>query len=256
MKFRSTDALGRVAAYFRALIAARANPLRVPPFSLLLDAASANTYRNYAFPDDGADPDPAAIGRLVAAFEARERIPRLEYIPALAPRLEKGLAAAGFVREGEAALLRCTAETLRPWSIRAGIDCRLALSREALRGAAEVQNAAYGAGAVTPGDLDRLQRTVDEGGLVALALRGDGKPVGSGLVTAPLGGVAEIAAVGVVESERRRGAGSAVTAFLAERALAAGVDLPFLMSVQEAETCLYRRIGFSRFGTMLHISRK
>lgn len=256
MTDQSMDALHRVSRYFRTLSSGRDDRLRVPPFSLLLDPATANRYRNYAFPDDGTDPDVATIAKLIAAFERSERIPRLEYIPALAPALEARLAESGFTREGELPLMLCTRESLRLGDVPTRAECQLASSGKALRDAAEVQNAAYGAGPATAADIDRLQRTVDGGGLVALARGGDGAPIGSGLVSAPSEGVAEVAAVGVLEGERRQGIGASVTAFLGDKALSEGIDLPFLMAAHQAEARIYQRIGFVPFATMLHVARE
>jgi hypothetical protein len=62
-----------VHAYLRALAGDR-EP-RVGPFVLLLDANDAGPYRNYAVPHDGAEPTPADIDVLIAAFADRERKP-------------------------------------------------------------------------------------------------------------------------------------------------------------------------------------
>ena len=256
MTSQSKDALYRVSRYFRTLSLGRKNHLRVPPFSLLLDPSSANRYRNYAFPDDGADPDAATVAKLITAFEQRERTPRLEYIPALAPELEEHLVECGFSRERELPLMLCTRATLQQSVLRAGAECQLALSAEALREAAEIQNAAYGGGPATTADVDRLQRTVDGGGLVALARGSDGTPIGSGLVSTPSEGIAEVAAVSVLEGERQQGIGAAITAFLADQALAKGIDMPFLMAAHEAEARIYSRVGFMPFATMLHFARE
>ena len=250
----SSGALSRASGYFRAMMSARSAPLRVPPFSLLLDATTADRYRNYAYPDDGADPDPRTVVALVAAFEEHGRTARLEYIPHLAPALEATLARSGFAREGELPLMCCTRETLRPGDLPDGVECELALRADALREAAEVQNAAYSAGPATDADVARLRRTVDGGGLVALARGSDGSPLGSGLVAAPREGVAEVAAVGVLADARGQGIGAGVTAFLSNQALARGIDMPFLMAAHDAEARIYRRIGFKPFGTMLHMA--
>lgn len=248
-------ALRRASSYFRTMMAGRDNPLRVPPFSLLLDPATADRYRNYAYPDDGADSASSTITKLIALFEQHERTPRLEYIPDLAPMLEAVLIMHGFAREGELPLMRCTRETLRLDPLPNGVRCELASSVDELREAADVQNAAYGAGPATTADTIRLRTTVEGGGLVAVARAPDGSPIGSGLVSVPREGVAEVAAVGVLVGKRRQGIGASVTAFLSNQALARGIDMPFLMAAHAAEARVYRRIGFVAFGTMLHIAR-
>lgn len=62
-------------------------------------------------------------------------------------------------------------------------------------------------------------------------------------------GVAEIVGVGTLPAARRRGLASAVTAALAHRALADGVDLIFLAAGDDDSAVLYHRLGFRRVGT-------
>lgn len=251
---KTQDAVQRVHDYFADLSARSGDPVRVPPFSLLLDVLDPNPYRNYAVPDAGACPDDETVRALADAFRSRNRTPRLEYMPAAAPDLEARLLSHGFVRRGELPLMLCTPASLAspdPARLR---RCRLAMLRTDLQLAARIQNTAFGEGPETEADTDRLQRTLEQGGFVALVMGDGGEPVGSGLVTGPVDGVAEIAAIGVLEPARRAGAGSAVAAFLAEQALAAGVDLPFLMAEGLAEARIYQRIGFTRFSTMIHMT--
>ena len=255
MIFSYKNALQRVSTYFHAKSMARDNPLRMPPFSLLLDDKSSNRYRNYAVPDNGATVSQEIIAELVATFESHDRIPRLEYLPALAPKLERELVAVGFTREAELAMLCCTSDTYKPPSPPIGTTCELAVSAGDLFDAADVQNAAYGEGPATVTDVDRLRSMITFGGLVAVARRADGLPVGSCLVAAPIDGIAEIAAVGVLENERGKGVGGAVSGFLTHQALQRGIDLPFLMAAHQAEVRMYQRIGFVVFGAMLHIAR-
>jgi len=76
-------------AYLRALVGSLA--VRVGPFLVSLDDHDAGLFRNYAIPDDGAEPSPDQIAELVAVFADRGRTPRLEYLPGLCPKLEPGL---------------------------------------------------------------------------------------------------------------------------------------------------------------------
>lgn len=66
-------------AYVRALMGADA--VRVGPFLLAVDDHDDGLFRNYAVPDDDTGADTATIADLVAAFEARARTPRLEFLP-------------------------------------------------------------------------------------------------------------------------------------------------------------------------------
>ena len=57
---------------------------RVGPFTATFDPHSTNRYLSYAFPDDAARPTPDDVAALIAAYRRRERIPRLEFLPAVA----------------------------------------------------------------------------------------------------------------------------------------------------------------------------
>src|SRR5689334_15930197 len=79
----SVSLAGLVAGYIRASTARRSE--RIGPFLAGFDLHSADPWRNYAVPDDGARPTPAEVAALVDAFVARGRTPRLEYVPQAAP---------------------------------------------------------------------------------------------------------------------------------------------------------------------------
>jgi predicted GNAT family acetyltransferase len=71
----------------------------------------------------------------------------------------------------------------------------------------------------------------------------------------PIDGITELAGVGVRKPFRRRGIAAALTALLAQDALARGVTTVFLMAAHEAEARIYARVGFSPIGEVLHISQ-
>jgi hypothetical protein len=69
--------------------------IRIGPFTATFDRDEDSRYLNYAVPDPGATPSLDDIAELVAAYRQRARVPRLEYIPQLAPAVEAVLVAAG-----------------------------------------------------------------------------------------------------------------------------------------------------------------
>lgn len=177
----------RVHAYLRALVGARAH--RVGPFLASIDDHDAGLFRNYAVPDDGANPTPDEIESLAAVFTDRGRTPRLEFLPGPCPRVESALLAAGFSQERRVPVMTCPPGD-------ADIELVLATADEQLRQAAEAQNDAYGQPETTEHDVARLRGTVADGGLVALALdRDTGLGVGGGLCAPPHEGVSELAAI-------------------------------------------------------------
>ncbi|MGH8920769.1 MAG: GNAT family N-acetyltransferase, partial [Actinomycetes bacterium] len=174
----------RLHAYLRALAGPRAH--RTGPFLASFDAHDAGLYRNYAVPDDGADPTPHQVAELITAFTDRDRVPRLEYLPALSPAVELGLLTAGFVPERRLPILTCQpTDTVAP-SVIAGIEISLATSDEQFRQVAEAQGEAYEQPETTDHDVARQRGTVEGGGLVALARdTATGRGVGGGLCAPP-----------------------------------------------------------------------
>lgn len=249
-------ALRRVAAYLRARMSSPDGERRVASFSYTFDAASAEPARNYATPDDGADPCDAEVAALCERFDARQRVPRLEYIHDLSPAVLPRLTAAGFTSSQPLALMTCSRSSLSMDGDIEGLQWLLAENDADLYVAAEVQNHAYGVPVTTATDLQRLRELLDLGGAVALArAHASDMVVAAGLFTPPHDGVAEIAAIGVHVSARRRGIGAALAALLADHAFVQGIDLPFLMCEVANEDRVYRRAGFERFGEIVCASR-
>jgi ribosomal protein S18 acetylase RimI-like enzyme len=229
---------------------------RIGPFTATFNLDDDNRYLSYAVPDEGAEPSPGDVADLVAAYRSRERLPRLEYIPQLAPAVEPVLLTAGFQVEGRLPLMTCAGvEEVRRIAVE-GIELVAPASDEELRGAASVQSEAYGEqGPPSKHAVDALRRTVEAGGVVVLARDAEtGEPAGAGTCTAPEDGLTELTSVGVRAAFRRRGIAEAMTGWLAERAFAAGMSGVFLMAAGDAEARIYARAGFARSGEVLHVS--
>lgn len=225
---------------------------RVGPFLIHFDAHSDHPFRNYAIPDDGERPSSAEVSDLVAAFVARDRQPRLEYVGPV-PAVDEALATAGFVTDTRLPLMTTTHDELCVPDTPQGVEVGVAISEEELRAAAWVQNIAYsGDDEVTEADVDRLRTTDEENGVVVLARFG-GAPAGAGLYTPPCGGLAEIGAVAVLPEYRRRGLASVVSADLSRRVFAAGV-VPYLQTETHNEDRLYGRLGYSTVGELMTVS--
>jgi ribosomal protein S18 acetylase RimI-like enzyme len=229
---------------------------RIGPFLATFDRTSVNPYLSYAVPDSGAEPTRIDVDSLVAAYEARERTPRLEYIPLVAPAVEPVLVEAGFVVEGRLPLMTCAADEALI-EVPEGIELLAPSTADEYRGAAEVQWEAYEEAEAMPDDAgDRLRRTTENGGVVVLARSVATKEAaGAGICTAPQDGVTELAGIGVRASFRQRGIAPAMTGWLAQEAYAKGMTLVFLMARGEAEARIYERAGFVSRSEVLHISR-
>jgi ribosomal protein S18 acetylase RimI-like enzyme len=230
--------------------------LRIGPFTATFDPEEDNRYLNYAVPEPGAEPSSDDVAELVAAYRERARVPRLEYIPQLAPAVEAVLLRAGFQVEGRLPLMTCArAEDVKKTAVD-GIELVAPVSDEDYRGAASAQWEAYGEeGPPAEHAVDSLRRSVEAGGVVVLARdSGTGEPAGAGSCTSPEDGLTELTSVGVRPAFRRRGIAEAMTGWLAERAFATGVTGVFLMAAGEAEARIYERAGFTASGEVLHIS--
>jgi ribosomal protein S18 acetylase RimI-like enzyme len=222
---------------------------RVGPFLATFHPRDPLRYRNYAIPDDGAEPTAADVAALVAAYERRDRMPRVELVPACAPRVEAALLAGGFAVEARIALMTCArAADVEP---PAGILLERPASEEDLRGLLSAQAAAFG---MPPPDDAAVAEAAD-GALRVLAREAaSGLVVGGGLATRPASGISEIGGIAVLASHRRRGIATALTARLARELLQGGVTTVFLTPGDEGARRAYVRAGFADAGEMLHLS--
>jgi GNAT superfamily N-acetyltransferase len=225
---------------------------KIGPFLATFSRDSDNPYLNYGIPDDDAVPSPADVDRFIAAYRARGRRPRLEYVPSIAPAVEAALLGAGFEVEGRLPLMSCATPH---FEVPAGIELVEPATEEEYRGAASVQWEAYGeSGALPQRAVDGLRRTANSGGVVVLARElQTGEPAGAGICVGPYEGATELAAVGVRTSFRRRGIAAAMAGRLARAALDRGMSLVFLMAHGPDEARIYERAGFVAHGEVLHI---
>jgi ribosomal protein S18 acetylase RimI-like enzyme len=194
------------------------------------------------------------VAALAEAYRQRDRKPRLEYIPSLAPAVEPALVSAGFDVEGRLPLM--TYDGGPDAAAPEHIEIVEARSEEELSGVASVQWEAYGeSGELPQRVVDGLRRTSESGGLVVLARdAATQEPAGGGLCTGPYEGATELTSIGVRDSFRRRGIAEAMTRWLAREMQARGNDSVFLMAAGEREARIYERAGFTTVSDILHIS--
>jgi ribosomal protein S18 acetylase RimI-like enzyme len=236
--------LQRIQSYLRVAAPRGRDSERVGPFLATFSRDSENPYLNYAIPDDGAEPTAAEVAALAEAYRTRARLPRLEYVAAVA---------AGFAAEGRLPLMVFRGE--HEFSPVDGIELALAQSDEELRGVAAVQWEAYGErGPLPERAVASLRATLANGGLVVLARDSStGEAAGGGLCTGPHDGATELTSIGVREGFRRRGIAEVMTGRLAQELRARDNDCVFLMAAGAAEERIYARAGFATIGAILHI---
>lgn len=242
----------RLLAYLRGAALRGRNHERIGPFLATFNLGNDNVYLNYAIPDDDADPKAPDIAALIAAFAARQRKPRLEYIAAAAPKVEATLVAHGFAVEARVPVMICRPGMER-LAAAPGFEIFAALADADLIGAEQAQAEAYGGPSHGPGGM---RRTLKYGGVVAAARDvASGAIVGAGTAQPPIDGISEITGIGVRPDFRKRGAAGAITALLTAEAFAKGITLAWLTPGGKEAERIYARAGFAAVSEALHISR-
>jgi ribosomal protein S18 acetylase RimI-like enzyme len=243
-----------IMAFIRESRKARELP-HVGSFALLLSGATKLRYLNYAIPDDGADPDDTEIVTLVAAFRTADRMPRVEFMPSVAPALESRLTAHGWTVEDRLPLMTCTAARVRDLPTPHGMVIEVPSDDSAMLEMARVQHDAFDD--PEPADertVGRLRDSLKRGGRALIGRDAEThRVVGAAQCGAPAGGATEVVGVAVAPSHRRRGLAAALVSALTRPGLDAGLATVFLEAAPGADGA-YRNAGFLRTSTSVHIS--
>ncbi|NEB36966.1 GNAT family N-acetyltransferase [Streptomyces sp. SID14515] len=240
--------------YARTLTLRSPDHYRVGPFTVRHNPGWELKYANYAIPDREAEPTADEVAALVEAFRRRERLPRLEFLPAWAPAVEPALLAAGFTVENRAPLLACGREDLRTPSPVDGLRIMVPGTEAEFTDAARVQHHGFGGeGEPESGTTDWLRAAAAGDGVAALAVL-DGTPAGAGGCSVAVDGLSELAGLAVAASFRRRGVGAALSAWLTERALDQGCRAVWLEPGDADVERIYTGIGYRRIGEKVNIS--
>lgn len=251
----------RIQQYLRGAAARGRDVERVGPFLATFDVRDSNPYLSYAIPDDGAVPTLAEIATLIDTYKNRDRLPRLEYLPGVAPDVEAALIAGGFVVEALLPGMVCVPAGAIELPSPDGIALEVPATDEDWHAMEIVQHSAFGAGPPSDDERDRAEgaargrELLADGGLTLLARDlASGAVVGSGVATVPGDGVTEIAGIGVLASHRRRGIAGALTAALTTAAFANGTEIAWLTPGHADAHRVYARAGFADATTILHLS--
>ena len=213
-----------------------------------------NAYVNYAIPDDNAEPSDADVLALIAFFRTHARLPRFEYIPEVAPRLQHFLNTHGFTMESFHPLMVATPSHHSTAPEVAGFEIRAPRNPQEIGAMLAAQHAAYDQPPPSDADIQRHVDSVSRGTLVVCAIEtATGACAGGGAGTTPRDGVTELAGVGVRREFARRGIGLAITSELLRQCELRGLRHPFLMASDESVARMYARAGFHTVGRVLHI---
>ena len=232
---------------------------QVGPFLAHFTPGTDHPMRNYAIPDDDAQPSRIEVDALIETFERRGLKPRLEYAADAAPRLETILLDAGFEVEDRLTVMTCDPSGDQQLSEPADFEVGVAESDRDHIDAIVVAKDAYGELGLPPGEdaLAGRRPMSGAGGAVVLARdRATCRPAGSGVLQIPRAGVSELGAVGTRSEFRNRGVAQAVTARLVRAASEHDVALVWLTAEGAQAERVYARAGFVLGDLqMVHISR-
>jgi predicted GNAT family acetyltransferase len=248
------DADRAIMAFIRGSRKASELP-HVGPFALLLTDVTRLRFLNYGIPDDGADPDDAAVASLVAAFRAADRLPRVEFLPSVAPSLEPVLASHGWVVEDRLPLMTCTTRTVHDLTPPEGVQMLPPSDDVMLLEMARLQHDVFhDPEPVDERTVARLRGSLKRGALALVSVDAETRRiVGAAQSGVPAGGATEIVGVAVAESHRRRGLAATMVSTLTRQAFAAGLTTVFLEAAPGADGA-YRNAGFQRTSTSVHMS--
>ncbi|MBR7834102.1 GNAT family N-acetyltransferase [Actinospica durhamensis] len=237
------------------------------PFMIGFDADNDLKFLNYAVPEPDADPTPQDISALIAAFEARGRMPRLEFARKGAALVEPALLAAGFTVEQRLPFMLIVPADLA-WPLEVpGVAFHVlddSATDEELHGVALTQYEAFQgdpAGVDFGREVEGLRGGIARGGAAVLACAAPGTPdagapMGAGNFGAPRAGTTEIGGIAVREAFRRRGIGAAVTGVLSRAAFDLGLECAWLSPAGPAQERMYASIGYRSSGEMVFIAKE
>jgi hypothetical protein len=246
----------RIQAYMREAAALNREVEQIGPFLATFTSHSASPFLNYAIPDPAAEPTVDDAQALVAAFRRHERLPRLEYLPGLAPAVEPALLAAGFSVEDRLPLMECPRDGIGAVDqpAPAGITLLFPATDEEHLGVATAQAEAFGEEPPTEAEIARLRERIAAGGIAVYARDAvTGEPAGGGACTPLRDGLSEVVGVAVREPYRKRGLGGAITLMLTRAAYDAGAETVFLTPAGDPQERVYARVGYRRIDSVLFL---
>lgn len=228
---------------------------RVGQFLLMFTAATKHRYLNYAIPDDDADPSTGDLDVLVDAFRKADRMPRLEFLPTVAPALEARLLDHGFTVEERLPLMTCTRTSARHLEPPEGVRIGVPSDDATMLAMASLQHDVFDD--PEPADANsvaRLRFGLERGARALIAVDSTtDATIGAAQCVAPAGGATEVVGIAVAPSHRRRGLAAAMVSALVTQCFDAGLITVFLEAAPGADGA-YRNTGFVRTSTSLHIS--
>ncbi|MCB9947746.1 MAG: GNAT family N-acetyltransferase [Rhodospirillaceae bacterium] len=224
------------------------------PFRAYFARDNSDYLLSVAVPVEASDDWPGAVAGLLRMFHERGRMVRLEYFAECFPALTPVLEVAGIRREATAAVMTLRASDLRVRRLRedVGVEILKPGDDQAVTNLLNVMARCFDLGnrdSLT-GWRTILSLGLADGSIRAALARVDGEIVGGANLLVG-GGSAELAGVGTLPGQRRRGLATGLCYRLLADYFAHGHRLAWLSTGQEIRT-LYDRLGFQAVGTQLN----
>jgi GNAT superfamily N-acetyltransferase len=223
--------------------------VEAPPFVALLTTSGPDllSYALAAQPGQPVREVASALPVLRKAF-GKTRL-RFELVAEASPGAVEALLAAGLVLMRQYPLLAARASAVELPKTAGDVSVSVVDTREEAMHAREIAAVAFGQ-AIDP---EEEQPKPTDGGTVLARVAGE--PVAVASWTPVADGVTEIVGVATLPGFRRRGLGALVTAHAVHAAATlAGVTLPWLTPGDSGAESVYRRIGFTRVSTAVHLA--
>jgi ribosomal protein S18 acetylase RimI-like enzyme len=145
------------------------------------------------------------------------------------------------------AILACTPATFRPSAHVPGLEFTVLSDQSTIAEIQEGLNAnalGFDPAAALATEAEALAFRAELIASRAFTAKLGGRPVGAGMFTPPIEGIAELAGITTLAPYRERGIGAAVTSEIAQVAFAHGVGTAILRTDNPVAFRVYQRIGF------------
>ncbi|MET9269839.1 GNAT family N-acetyltransferase [Kribbella sp. NPDC003557] len=191
---------------------------------------------------------PTALAVIRQAFAAEDRWLSAELVDEASPGLAEALAANGMTLVSRLPLLVVEPDDLLVPELPAGVTVRVVASDEDQKVANAVAAEAY---EMDGADFAFKPDPADGGAVLVYA---DDVPAATASWTAVADGVTEVAGVGTIHTQRRRGLGGIATAYATLKAFElGGATLAWLTPGDDGADRVYRRLGYAPKATAIHL---
>ncbi len=217
------------------------------PFTLFFHESDTSPESNFALLDSSGHADLQSLNKLQSLFAERQRVPRLQFIGEVSPQLESVLRFSKWIQQEQLQAMICTPQTYQLAPYVSGLTFVTLSQQSSIEEICEGLDAnALGfdphAQPATVQDAEAFRQSLVSS--QAFTARLNGQPVGAGMFTDIYEGITELTGIATLNSFRRQGIATGLTAFMTQAAFNQGAVLVFLTAANEQSGRVYERIGF------------